>query len=316
MPRAMDGVLRELLSLRSVDFDSFDIGIPESPFKPIGLATAVPDFGIHSRKTFIWHAPPEILPITRSELDRFEMDAPDGFHLILSERTTHSDCDPIDGTKFQIVSPKQISQWIGSAVLSGDLVASAVPEDSDDAESNDFSTHSNEGEMQVLSSKIDIDSWTESRGIEGFSSSPMLLEARIWRVSGDLHGPSGSSEKGEWTILEDPWSQRLSIVGESESMQKSPKIRSIEPPNGNWLSEDRLKIEISKIVEERRRGDSGEMSISGTVRSMLLEKWVLDIHMALIEHYRIFIPGWLINLESDKILHGRNGRLYDLVSLK
>ena len=244
------------------------------------------------------------------------MDAPDGFHLILSQRTTHSDCDSIDGTKFQIVSPKQISQWIGSAVLSGDLVASAVLEDSDDAESNDVSTYSNEDEMQVLSSKIDIDSWTASRGIEGFSSSPMLLEARIWRVSGDLHGPSGSSEKGEWTILEDPWSQRLSIIGESESMQKSPKIRSIEPPNGNWLSEDRLKIEISKIVEERRRGDSGEMSISGTVRSMLLEKWILDIHMALIEHYRIFIPGWLINLESDKILHGRNGRLYDLVSLK
>ena len=316
MPRAMEGVLRELLSLRSVDYDSFDIGIPESPFKPIGIATAVPDFGIYSQKTFMWHAPKEILPITRSELDRFEMDAPDGFHLILSERETHSDCDSIDGTKLQIVSPKQISQWIGSAVLSGELVASAVLEDSGDVESNAFSTYSNEGEMQVLSSKIDIDSWTASRGIEGFSSSPILLEARIWRVSGDLHGPSGSSEKGEWTILEDPWSQRLSIIGESESMQRSPKIRSIEPPNGNWLSVDKLKIEISKIVNERRRGDSGEVSISGTVRSMLLEKWVLDTHMALIEHYRIFIPGWLINLESQKILHGRNGRLYDLVSLK
>ena len=316
MPRAMEGVLRELLSLRSVDYDSFDIGIPESPFKPIGIATAVPDFGIYSQKTFMWHAPKEILPITRSELDRFEMDAPDGFHLILSERETHSDCDSIDGTKLQIVSPKQISQWIGSAVLSGELVASAVLEDSGDVESNAFSTYSNEGEMQVLSSKIDIDSWTASRGIEGFSSSPILLEARIWRVSGDLHGPSGSSEKGEWTILEDPWSQRLSIIGESESMQRSPKIRSIEPPNGNWLSVDNLKIEISKIVNERRRGDSGEVSISGTVRSMLLEKWVLDMQMAMIDHFRIFIPGWLINLESDKVLHGRNGRLYDLVSLK
>ena len=308
--------MRALLSIRSVDFDSFDIGIPGSPFRPIGVATAVPDFGIHTRRTFIWHAPPEILPITRSELDRFEMDSPDGFHLILSERPTHSDCDPIDETKFQIVSPKQISHWIGSAVLSGDIVASAVLGESGNTESNDLSTYSIEEEMGVLSSKIDIDSWTASRGIEGFSSSPMLLEARIWRVSGDLHGPSGSSEKGEWTILEDPWSQRLSIIGESESMRKSPKIRSIEPPNGNWLNEDRLKLEISKIVEERRRGDSGEVSISGTVRSMLLEKWVLNIHMAMIKNHRIFIPGWLINLESDKILHGRNGRLYDLVSLK
>ena len=312
----MEGILRALLKIRSVDFGSLNIGIPESPFKPIGLATAVPDFGIHSERTFIWHAPPEILPITRSELDRFEMDAPEGFNLIFSERTTHSDCDPIDETKFRIISPKQLSQWIGSAVLSGDIVASASMQEIDAAESNEISPYYDDEEMQVLSSKIDIDSWTASRGIEGFSSSPMLLEARIWRVSGDLHGPSGSSEKGEWTILEDPWSQRLSIIGESERMQKSPKIRSIEPPNGNWLSEDRLKIEISNIVEERRRGDSGEVSISGTVRSMLLEKWVLDIQMALIEYYRIFIPGWLVNLESDKILHGRNGRLYDLVSLK
>ena len=114
----MEDVLRALLSIRSVDFDSFDIGVPGSPFRPIGVATAVPDFGIHTGRTLIWHAPPEILPITRSELDRFEMDSPDGFHLILSERPTHSDCDPIDGTKFQIVSPKQISHWISREILS------------------------------------------------------------------------------------------------------------------------------------------------------------------------------------------------------
>ena len=312
----MEDVLRALLRIRSVDFDSFNIVMPESPFKPIGLATAVPDFGIDTGRILIWYAPSEILPITRSELDRFEIDAPGGFHLILSERPTHSDCDPINETKFRIVSPDQVSQWIGSAVLSGDLVASAVPEDSSITESNGLSTYSNEEGMRVLRSKIGIDSWSASRGIEGFSSSPMLLEARIWRVSGDLHGPSGSSERGDWTILEDPWSQRLSIIGESESMQKSPKIRSIEPPKGNWLCEDRLKIEISKIVEERRRGDFGVVSISGTVRSMLLEKWVLDMQMAMIDHFRVFIPGWLINLESDKVLHGRNGRLYDLVSLK
>ena len=308
--------MRELLSIRSIDFVSLKIANSQSPFKPIGQAKAVPDFGIHSGKTFIWHAPSEILPITRSELDRFEMDAPDGFHLILSERPTHCDCDPIDSKKFQIVSPREISQWIGSAVLSGELRASAVPKVSDDAESSIYPTYSNEGEINVLNSKIDINTWSASRGIEGFSSSPMLLEARLWRVSGDLHGPSGSSERGEWAILEDPWSQRLSVILGSETMLKSPKIRSIAPPNENWLSEDRLKIKISKIVEERRRGDSGEMSISGTVRSMLLEKWVLDVQMALIENYTIFIPGWLINLESDKILHGRNGRLYDLVSLQ
>ena len=199
--------MRALLSIRSVDFDSFDIGVPGSPFRPIGVATAVPDFGIHTGRTFIWHAPPEILPITRSELDRFEMDSPDGFHLILSERPTHSDCDPIDGTKFQIVSPKQISHWIGRAVLSGDIVASSVLEDTDNKESNDFPIYSNEEDMRVLSSKIDIDSWTGSRGIKGFSSSPMLLDARIWKVSGDLHGPRNMVTSFNGTPFFKAWAQ-------------------------------------------------------------------------------------------------------------
>lgn len=312
----MEQILRTLLSIRAPDFEPMELPSSQSSFKSIGMATSIHDFDIHSRRIFIWHAPAGILPITRSELDRFEMDSPKGFHLILSERTTHPDCQPIDESKIQIVSPNQISLWIGSAVLSGELVASIAQEESKHEEPNLASIQSNEQEIQVLRSKIDIESWSESRGIEGFSSSPMLLEALIWKVSGDLHGPSGSSEKGEWTILEDPWSQRLSIIGNSEKMHIAPKLRSASPPNENWLSEDRLKIEISKIVEERRRGDSGEMSISGSVRSMLLEKWVLDTPMASIEQFRTFIPGWLINLDSEKILHGRNGRLYDLVSLK
>ena len=221
MPSSMEDILRALLSIRCVDFDSFDIVMPESSFKPIGVATAVPDFDVITGRTLIWHAPSEILPITRSELDRFEMDAPDGFHLILSERTTHSDCDPIDETKFQIISPNQVSEWIGSAVLSGDLAASVVPGDSNLPESNDLSTYSNEEEMQVLTSKIDIDSWTASRGIEGFSSSPMLLEhefgeyreictdlvAVVKRANGQywrIHGLRGSASSVNQKVCKNP----------------------------------------------------------------------------------------------------------------
>lgn len=308
--------MRALMGVRSVDLEPFDIEFASSSFRPIGIATTIPDFGIHSQRTFIWHAPTGFLPITRSELIRFEMDAPDGSHLIFSERKILPECEPLDSSKLQIVTPEQISHWIGRAVLSGDLVASAIEDYSSDEELDRFVSTSKDQGTNVLCSLIDIASWTTNRGIEGFSSSPLLLEARIWQVSGDLQGPKGSSESGEWTILEDPWSQRLSIIGDSENMKSAPILRSVSPPKENWLGEDRLKQEISKIVEERRRGESGEMSISGKVRSMLLEKWILDIPRALIENSKVMIPGWLISLDSDKILHGRNGRLYDLVPLK
>ncbi len=312
----MEGALRDLLSVRAVDLRPFEFKPESIDFNPIGLATSIPDFEIHSQQTYIWHAPAGFLPITKSEIIRFGMDSPSGFHLILSERNFHSDCQSVETFEFKLVGPERISKWVGEAILSGDLVASAVnnlpPIEKNDSVAGAPETHA----IRALPSKIDLASWTNQRGMEGPPSSPVLLEARLWSVSGDLRGPNGDREKGEWTILEDPWSQRISIVGDSEKMQRAPILRNIEPPGENWLEEERINEEITKLVEERRRGHSGETNISGTVRSMLLEKWNLDLETASIEESKTLIPGWIIHLEADKILHGRNGRLYDLVPLK
>ncbi len=305
----MEEALRDLLRIRAVNLKEHETGQKTHGFTSLGVAASIPDFETNTAEVFIWHAPSGILPITRSEIIRFGMDSPRGFNLILSQRPVQSDCETVDTFDFQILGPEEVSKWIGQAVLSGDLIASARGMESHDTIEKNSSTIM-ETETRVMKPLIDITSWTTQRGMEGFSYSPLLLTARLWTVLGELQGPNGEGESGRWMILEDPWSETLSLLGEEDKMQMAPLLRTVEPPNGNWLSEVRLYEELSKIIEERRRGDSGETSISGSVRSMLLQKWSINIDMASISDCKILIPGWSVHMESEKILHGRNGRLY------
>jgi len=306
----MEEVLRDLLGIRAVNFRPLEYNIESDDFTPLGVADSVPDFGTSGDEVFIWHASAGILPITARELIRFGMDAPRGLNLIFSERQLQPDCNSLDTFDFKIIEPKEISNWIGQAVLSGELNVSAI---SSHNQIMDQSTIPNiiHSEISVLRPLIDNKNWANNRGMEGFSSSPILLSARLWSVVGDLLGPNGERENRKWEIVEDPWSQTLSLLNGIEHLQRAPVLRSIDPLESNWLSRSSLYEEISKIIEERRRGESRETSTTGTVRSMLLEKWSLNIETASISFSKILIPGWEVDLNPKKILHGRNGRLYD-----
>ena len=309
-PALMDGALRDLLRAKAAHLRTNELANDTHGFTSMGLAASIPDLGIHSNSVSIWHAPAGILPITRSEIIRLGMDAPSGLNLILSERPVQSDCHSVDSFNFQILGPEEISLWIGRAVLSGDLIATAREEESQGNFEQISHRPDNDGTL-VLKPLIGIKSWTTQRGMDGFSFSPLLLGARLWVVLGNLQGPNGESEPGKWTILEDPWSQTIALLDDVQRLQRAPVLRTIEPQSDNWLTEDRLNEELAKVIGQRRRGKSGETTLSGSVRSMLLQKWSLNSDRANISHVKILIPGWVIHLETEKILHGRNGRLYD-----
>ena len=308
----MAAVLRELLRIKSVNLRDPKAVTASHGFTCLGIATSIPELEIHSDEIFIWHARAGILPITKSEIIRFGIDAPSGFNLILSEREVQSGCHSVESFDFRILEPEVISSWVGKAVLSGDLIASAKDVDRDDPGMVESRGNDNSVErMLVLKPAIEIKSWSAQRGMEGFSSTPILLAARLWTVLGELQGPNGEREHGKWNILEDPWSKTVTLLGDIQNLQQAPVLRTIEPKDLNWLTASRIDEELAKVIEQRRRGNSGETSVSGTVRSMLLQKWPLDSERANISDSKILIPGWAIHLETEKILHGRNGRLYD-----
>ena len=306
----MKSVLMGLLQLRAINFRALEIDNISSDFKSLGIADSIPDFGTFSDEIFIWHAPSGMLPITSSELIRFGLDAPKGFNLILSEREVQPDCQSVDTFNFLIIEPNIISKWLGEAVLSGELKASAKEEESENFGEINIQNNTQIG-IYVLKPLIENRKWANSRGMDGFSSSPVLLAARMWTIMGDLQGPNGEIESRKWEILEDPWSQNLSQLNGTSDMLRSPMLRTIEPIESNWFSTDRLYVEISKLLEERRRGISGETSASGTVRSMRLQNWTLNIDDASFIPSKVMIPAWQIDSDPIKVLHGRDGRLYD-----
>ena len=66
----------------------------------------------------------------------------------------------------------------------------------------------------------------------------------------------------------------------------------------------------AKKLRERVREENKKSDSSSSVRSRLLQKWEFDLEGSKIRSTSICIPGWIVHFEEEKLLHGRNGRLF------
>ncbi len=313
-PSIMELAIRKLLENRAIMLRPSPVESPPHGFTCIGIAKRVLD--LHpsdNREVFVWHVPSDLLSLSEQELERWMVDAPTGRHWILSERELSPDSSSFNSSDVIFWGPDAISKWIGQAVLSGELVArnpSGMP--IDDLPLSDPENHYN-CEPISLKPAFDPAYWLAHRGMEGAVITPVLLNAKLWTVSGDLVGPSQEVEHDRWFVIEDPWSARLRILDHSDRADNTPDLRTISPADISWLSEPRLHVEIRKLLEVRKRGSVEETDSSGHVKSMLLETWSFRSESAQFHESALFIPGWIIQT-TGKILHGSNGRTYNLDS--
>ena len=307
--------MRDLLENRAVRLrPSLEI-YSSHGFVCIGIAERIPDLdSSDDREVFVWHVPSGLLPLTEQDLERWGVDAPVGRHWILSERSLPSDASLIGMPDVVLWGPDTISTWIGGAVLSGDLVArtpDVVPRmDFLGTELGELS----KDDATSLRPLVDLASWLARRGMEGAVATPVLLKARMWTVSGELVGPSMELERGRWFVIEDPWSASLNLLDPLDRIDHIPNLRVIFPIQGSWLSETGLSTEIQNLLEVRKKGSVENTNLSGPVRSMLLETWSFSHESANYQESALLIPGWIIHATEEKILHGRNGRTYDLAA--
>ena len=307
--------MRDLLENRAVRLRPSLEVYSSHGFVCIGIAERIPDLdSSDDREVFVWHVPSGLLPLTEQDLERWGVDAPVGRHWILSERSLPSDASLIDMPDVVLWGPDTISTWIGGAVLSGDLVArtpDVVPRmDFLGTELEELS----KDDATSLRPLVDPASWLARRGMEGAVATPVLLKARMWTVSGELVGPSMELERGRWFVIEDPWSASLNLLDPLDRIDHTPNLRVIFPIEGSWLSETRLSTEIQNLLEVRKKGNVENTNLSGPVRSMLLETWSFSHESANYQESALLIPGWIIHATEEKILHGRNGRTYDLAA--
>ncbi len=307
--------MRDLLENRAVRLRPSPEVYSSHGFVCIGIAERIPDLdSSDDREVFVWHVPSGLLPLTEQDLERWGVDAPVGRHWILSERSLPSDASLIGMPDVVLWGPDTISTWIGGAVLSGDLVARTP----DVVPRMDFlgtgPEELSKDDVTSLRPLVDPANWLAQRGMEGAVATPVLLKARMWTVSGELVGPSMELERGRWFVIEDPWSASLNLLDPLDRIDHTPNLRVIFPIEGSWLSETRLSTEIQNLLEVRKKGSVENTNLSGPVRSMLLETWSFSHESANYQKSALLIPGWIIHATEEKILHGRNGRTYDLAA--
>ena len=312
--RNVDGAVRDLLALRAVQLHPAN-NIPKvHGFRCMGLAERVPelDEGPGS-SVHVWHVHSDILPISMAEIERWSVDAPGGRHWILSERFFPEDIlDSVDSSVDVVIwGPERMARWIGEAVLSGDLVAHSP--DMEPETDTEGATSGTEpvGPRRTLRPLVDLDSWLVQRGWEGVNTTPVLMSAKLWVISGSLVGPEDEGENEVWQVLEDPWSSSLTIYDPNEELDYPPRLRVVTPLKMSWRDIRELPPELLRLLDSRKQGEPD--SNDGPVRSVMLEWWRFNSETAELTESPVTIPGWVLEVEGapTQVLHGRNGRHYE-----
>ena len=306
----MEGAIRAILERRGISIECSESEQIVSGFEYLGMAPRVSETGLDGEQVHIWLITQNILPLSENELIRWSFEAPQGKHWLLSQRETPTNHVDIDDCDYVIWDPQTVSQWIGNAVLSGDVIAKSANDISGKPDASiDFSETKSAPKL-AMRPIIEIRNWLSQRGLDAAQHNPAFLEAKIWEVSGNLLGPNGELERGSWQLFEDPWGRTLSLLEPNETLEGPPELRVISPPEENWLSTSRLSEEASKLLETRRKGDES-YSESSIVRSMLLQKWSFESSSARYSETRLLLPAWIIQNPTEIAIHARNGRTHE-----
>ena len=313
----MDDTVGDLLNLRGVRLTQATKIVDTVGFRCLGVAEKIPELDEESGSfVHVWHIPKAILPVSVAEAERWLVDAPSGAHWILSEREFDEQASELLSLKLKIElwSPDILSRWIGEAVLRGDLHAKIPQTETPEIQIEENIAIEDPNKLVILPSIVDLDEWCIQRGIEHVDAKPILLQARIWNITGALVSPEGDREEGNWSVLEDPWADRLESYDSDKTLKNSPNLRTIKALENKWLNDVDLRVMLIGILEARRQKEE-DTTEGSSVRSTMLERWSFDSERAILEEIPSAIPGWLLDHEGGiELLHSRNGRTYEINS--
>ena len=264
--------------------------------------------------THVWHAHDGWAPLDNLEIERWLVDAPSGSHWILSERPLRLEQKPQrNNIEYDVWSPIHFAQWLGDAVLNGDLNASVpqtMPPSVVEVEDVERATLSiKQTGPSALRPQIELESVLERLTLSHAEPRPVLLSARIWVVTGILRGPGESADRRGWELLEDPFTGEIDHIGKIETLDFIPKLERIEPKS--WVDESEIAPKLASLCEERRHYTVTESSGISQVQGSVLHWWKLDPSSAEMTPHLALLPAWQLRIPERGIalVHGLTGQL-------
>ena len=312
----MEEIVRAILNSRTVSLEAVKKSFNIYGFKCLGVAEKPVDIeNMNDSSVYIWHVKSDILPVSKNEIERWSIDAPGDRHWILSEREIDTDLFNIFPDDFKVITwgPDKLSRWIGESVLRGDLIVNSTSHNSILTENSSIQETTNKGnQLLTLNPIIDLEDWLKNQPSGSLNTIPVLLEVKLWHISGLMIGPNSNKDTKKWSFIEDPWMNNIFPFSEDQIFENPPNLRQIQPSELEWFSLEMLKSNLRPLLDYRKKEQSNDSD--ELVKSTMLEWWRVDIPSLNFDFEYAQIPGWNLIFDDgeEKILHSHNGKVYNL----
>ncbi len=319
----MESLIRDLLSQLGASLDPPPIHQPCPGISLLGVLTNPPRTRSGSSLktgTLVWHAHDGWAPLDNLEIERWLVDVSAGDHWLLSERPLRIEKKPMkQGVDYQLWGPEKFGQWLGDAILNGDLVASIprkITSDNTDDTTNVIRPPPetvDEGPC-ALRPQINLEDILDKLNLRNVQPRPVLLRSRIWSVTGILRGPDDAAQRQWWTFLEDSFTGEIVRLESVETLDFIPELEHLSP--NSWAVESDIIPQIAGLCEERRHSVITESAAGQKVTGSILHWWKLDPSSAEMSPRLALLPAWQIRLpDYTAVVHGLTGSLIPLTRL-
>ena len=312
----MESLIRDLLRQLGATLDSAPSHVPCPGINLLGVLSRPPAAQTSPTLiagTHVWHAHDGWAPLDNLEIERWLVDAPVGKHWLLSERPLRLEQRPTRANvDYDIWGPERFAQWLGNAVLNGDLNASTssnlVHEDEEETLG-----HSNPVQVEMgptaLRPQTELEPVLEKLGLSHADHRPVLLSARLWTVTGILRGPEDAAERGWWELIEDPFTGEIHPFDGQDKLDFIPNLERMEPDM--WPEQSQVAPHLAKMCEERRHYVVTESSGTHQVQGSVLHWWKLDPSSAEMTPRLALLPAWQIRIPERgmALIHGLTSQL-------
>lgn len=218
----------------------------------------------------LWTTGQGFAPLDIAGVESWLFDAPRGSHLVIAERKVNFDLIDLPSRAGRLLKLWQLDDFaafIGHAVIDGRL--SIIEEEAEDVEEEEIDMFSGHGPF-VLKPMNDF-SILESKGLDISMAKPVLIPAKLHKVTGLLKGPA--IEEIECWLLN---CGGFHILESVEILERSP-----------MLNQEILEIvenpDFSEILSQRRPHSEG--------MGDLLHWWKFDSSSQKIDTHEVLIPA-------------------------
>ena len=312
----MESLIRDLLKQLGATLDPPPSHAPCPGINLLGVLNRPPvtqSSAALAKGTHVWHAHDGWAPLDNLEVERWLVDAPTGNHWLLSERPLQLEHNPTrSGIEYEVWGPDRFAQWLGNAVLNGDLNA-MVPSNFTPTEDEEMPLQSAPADSGMgpaaLRPQVELEPVLEKLSLTHAEHRPVLLSARVWTVTGILRGPKDAAERGWWELIEDPFLGEIHQLEPLEKLDFIPNLERIEPKI--WPEQAQIAPHLAKRCEERRHYVVTESSGQNQVQGSVLHWWKLDPSSAEMTPRLALLPAWQIRIPERglALIHGLNGQL-------